>query len=215
MESPKKLKLYGYWRSSASWRVRIVLNLKNIDYEYSPIHLLKDGGQQKSAEYEKINPMKHVPALEVDGNIIVESMAICEYLDEAHPEVRLLPKDPIKKAQVRAFCEMINSGIQPLCNLKVLQKLEEKQVDKNEWLQHWLSKGLESLNKFAEGKTTTYILGDELTLADVFLTSIMGAAARFNVNTTEFKNLLRASESTKSNAAFEKALPKNQPDAEA
>jgi len=80
--------------------------------------------------------------LDVDGNIIVESMAICEFLDEVYPEVRLLPQDPFKKAQVRAFCELINSGIQPLVNLKVLQKAEEKGLDKNEWLQHWLSNGL-------------------------------------------------------------------------
>jgi len=95
-----------------------------------------------------IRKFKHVPALDVGGNIIVESMAICEYLEEVYPSTPLLPKDPIKRAQVRACCEMINSGIQPLMNLKVLQKLEQEKVDKNAWIQHWVGKGFECKDHF-------------------------------------------------------------------
>ena len=125
MESGKPI-LYNYWRSSASWRVRIALNWKGIEYEYVPIHLLKDGGQQYSEDYKKKNPMARVPALYIDGHTLAESVAILEYLEETRKERPLLPSDPIKRAQVRQLVEIVNSGIQPLQNLPVLARVNDE-----------------------------------------------------------------------------------------
>ena len=124
MQSTKPI-LYNYWRSSASWRVRIALHWKGIEYEYVPVNLLKEGGQQYKEEYKKLNPMARVPALVIDGHTLAEILAILEYLEETRKERPLLPSDPFKRAIVRQLVEIINSGIQPLQNLPVLAKVDE------------------------------------------------------------------------------------------
>ncbi|XP_074183252.1 maleylacetoacetate isomerase isoform X3 [Rhinolophus sinicus] len=137
-ESGKPI-LYSYFRSSCSWRVRIALALKSIDYETVPINLVKDGGQQFSKEFQALNPMKQVPALKIDGITIGQSLAIIEYLEETRPTPRLLPQDPKKRCLVRMISDLIASGIQPLQNLSVLQQME--QDNRLTWAQKVISSG--------------------------------------------------------------------------
>ncbi|MEE6521629.1 hypothetical protein FKM82_019892 [Ascaphus truei] len=140
MESAQKPLLYGYFRSSCSWRVRIALALKGIEYDQRPINLIKDGGVQLSDEYKEVNPMQQVPALRIDGVTLSQSLAIIQYLDETRPEPPLLPRDPKKRAQVRMISDHIVSGIQPLQNLVVLQKVGATQL---EWAQYFITRGFE------------------------------------------------------------------------
>src|SRR5690349_18111874 len=121
----KKLKLYNYFRSSASYRVRIALHHKNLDFEYVPVHLVKDGGHQHSEEYRKLNPMGHVPALVHDGFVLAESVAIIDYLDRVFPQNSMFPADFKARARVLQICEVVNSGIQPYQNLKVISDFQK------------------------------------------------------------------------------------------
>ncbi|XP_063189592.1 maleylacetoacetate isomerase isoform X3 [Chroicocephalus ridibundus] len=132
--------LYSYFRSSCSWRVRIALALKGISYDVVPVNLLKDGGQQFSAEFKAMNPMQQVPALKIDGITLSQSLAIIHYLEDTRPNPRLLPQDPKKRAQVRMIADLIVSGIQPLQNLSVLKQMGEK---KTEWAQNCISSGFQ------------------------------------------------------------------------
>lgn len=141
--------LHNYFRSSTSYRIRIALNLKNLEFTYKPVHLLKDGGEQHQPTYKNLNPMSEVPTLEHKGMILGQSMAIIEYLEEEFPNPPLLPKDLQKRARIRQFCESINSFLHPISNLKVLQYLEKNhQYDhqqKEAWISHWYPKGLNAL----------------------------------------------------------------------
>ncbi|XP_061319660.1 maleylacetoacetate isomerase isoform X1 [Pezoporus flaviventris] len=139
MASEKPI-LYSYFRSSCSWRVRIALALKGISYDLVPVNLLKDGGQQFSAEFKAVNPMQQVPALKIDGITLSQSLAIIHYLEDTHPTPRLLPQDPKKRAQVRMIADHIVSGIQPLQNLNVLKQIGEK---KTEWAQNCIASGFQ------------------------------------------------------------------------
>ncbi|KAF6216570.1 hypothetical protein GE061_000913 [Apolygus lucorum] len=137
--------LYSYWRSSCSWRVRIALNLKEIPYDIKPISLIKSGGEQHYNEYREINPMEHVPALQIDGHTLIESLNIMHYLEETRPQRALMPQDVYKRAKVREVCDVIASGIQPLQNLVVLIYVGEEK--KREWAQHWITRGLRAVEK--------------------------------------------------------------------
>jgi maleylacetoacetate isomerase len=211
--------LYSYWRSSCSWRVRIVLNLKNIKYEIKSINLLK--GVQRSDDYGDINSFKKVPALEFDKNengsiskvVLQESSAICEFLEENYPENNLLPKDSIDKAHVRALYSHIACNIQPLQNLPVLNKIEELGYNKIEWAKEWITSGLRNLEKFVKCFRGKYCYGDEITLADAFLVPQLYNARRFNINMDEFPNLVEIEANLKEVEAFRMAAPENQPDA--
>lgn len=209
--------LYSYFRSSASYRVRIALALKDIPYEYKAIHLLKDGGQQRQGSYADLNPMKHVPTLEHEGFCLSESMAILKYLDHLKETPRLFPKDPKKEAQVIQACEYINSGIQPLQNLKVLQHLETLGVDKDgqkEWIKHWVTPGLKALDQFLEKTCGTHCFGDKWSAADCLLIPQIFSSLRFGVEYENFKTISKIYSYLEKHPAVQKAHPTNQPDSE-
>ncbi|XP_044927814.1 maleylacetoacetate isomerase isoform X3 [Mustela putorius furo] len=157
-ESSKPI-LYSYFRSSCSWRVRIALALKSIDYETIPVNLIKDQGQQFSEEFQALNPMKQVPTLKIDGITISQSLAIIEFLEETRPTPRLLPKDPKKRAQVRMISDTIASGIQPLQNLSVLKQVgQENQLA---WAQKVIHTGFDALEQILRSTAGKYCVGDE------------------------------------------------------
>ena len=213
------LKLYSYFRSSASYRVRIALHWKRLKFEYLPVHLVKDGGQQNLPEFRRINPMGHVPALDHDGFLLSESMAIIQYLDDVFPQHSLLPVNPRDKAQVLQLCEMVNSGIQPLQNMKVQKLLEQgfqlSKADSDAFVRHWIQDGCAKLEKVLEGTAGTYCFGGEVTAADAFVIPQCFAARRFGVGIEQFANLARILENAGKVEAFQKAHPERQPDFQA
>lgn len=211
---------HGYFRSSSSYRCRIAFNLKGLDYEFRPVHLVKDGGQQKTAAYRALNPQGLVPTLEVGDDILTQSPAILEWLDETYPEPRLLPQDAMGRARVRAFTQVIACEIHPLQNLRVLQYLkdvyQEEQVGLNRWCQRWIGDGLtaceELLSKFNNGAPFSF--GDTPGMADIYLMPQVFSAQRFNVDLTAMPNINRIAANCSAVEAFAKAHPKEQPDAE-
>ncbi len=213
-----KLILYSYFRSSASYRVRIALNLKKIPYDIKAVHLLKSGGQQHSQSYKQLNPAAQVPTL-IDGNFVIsESMAIIDYIENQFGGVKLFPADPKSRAQVLRFCEVINSGMQPLGNLKVTQFLDKKfpgqPTLREEWIQTWIGKGMKVLEELLEQHAGTYSFGGQVTAADVFLVPMVFSAQRFKVNLRECPNVLRVNDACLKLDAFKNAHPSKQPDFE-
>jgi maleylacetoacetate isomerase len=213
------LKLYSYFRSSASYRVRIALHWKKIKFEYIPIHLLKDGGQQNKPEYRKVNPMGHVPALDHDGFLVAESMAIIQYLDDAFPGAKLFPTAAKDRAQVMQICEAINSGIQPLQNLKVQQTLEGQfglaKADSDAFVRHWIATGLANLEKLLAQTAGRHCFGDGVTAADCFVIPQCFASRRFGVEVEQFPTLARVNKNGIEIEAFKLAHPEKQPDYQA
>ena len=211
------LKLYSYFRSSASYRVRIALHYKGLPFEYIPVHLVK--AEQRSDEYVKINPMKHVPALMHDGFLVAESVAIVQYLDEIFPDKPLLPKTPRDKAVVMQIVELLNSGIQPLQNLKVMQFLENQmrlsKDQTDEFVRHWISEGMKGLEKLLERTAGTHAFGGSITAADAFLVPQVFACKRFNVDVNEFPNVARVNANALKLDSFQNAHPEKQPDYQA
>lgn len=211
-----ELALYNYFRSSTSYRVRIALHCKNLLFDYKPVHLLNEGGEQNKAAYAQLNPLKEVPTLVHKGKSLGQSMAIIEYLDEVFPKPLLFPQDPLLKAQVRQFCENINSFMHPLGNLKVLQYLESKHAysttDKEAWVQHWLKKGFEALESAAEKTHGKYCFGDEITAADLFLVPQIFTAERFKVDLNPYVTLSKINQQALELDFFQKAHPSKQID---
>lgn len=208
--------LYSYFRSSCSYRVRIALNYKGIDYEYRPVHLVKDGGEQLKESYLKLNPKGEVPFY-VDGDVgISQSMAILMFLEEKYPEKKLLPKDPLKRAHCIQLCELINSGIQPIQNLKVLKylvnELGQEEGVKAKWANYWITEGFISLENFLKDLSGTYSIGNELSLADCFLVPQVYNAERFKVDMDRFPHIKKINENCLKLECFQKADPANQPD---
>jgi len=212
------MKLYSYWRSSASWRVRIALNLKGVRYEYVPIHLTREGGVQNTAEYREKNPLRTVPLLEWEegGKVhrLSQSMAICAYLEARWPKPSLWPGDPLKRAQAMMLAEIPNSGIQPLQNLMVMQKVKADGADANAWSKHWNERGLEALEAWAKPLAGRFLVGDEVTVADVCLVPQLYGARRFGVDLAPFPTLTRVETACEALDAFQRARPERQPDAE-
>lgn len=179
------LELYDYVRSSAAYRVRIALALKNLDAAKTDIHLVKDGGAQHGADYKKINPQALVPSLIVDGTALTQSLAIIEYLDERHPEPSLLPKDPIHRALVRAMTLAIAADIHPIQNLRVLNYLRKDLAQPEDkvlaWARHWIMAGLQALEELVtrSPRQGAYCFGDSVTTADICLAPQMVNARRF------------------------------------
>lgn len=209
--------LYSYFRSSASYRARIALHLKRIEFEYRAVHLLNNGGEQRSVEYQKLNPSQQVPTLVHNGRAIGQSMAILEYLDQVRPDVaQLFPDEAYERALVVQACEIVNSGIQPLHNLSVLQLLEKRfgadEAQKNEWTRHWLESGLEALETFLKPHADDYCFGNEVTAADCFLIPNLANADRFEVSLEKFRTLSRIRGNCEGLDGFRKASPKLQPD---
>jgi len=211
--------LYGYWRSSASYRVRIALNVKGISYQQHAVHLLKDGGQQHQAEYRALNPAGLVPTL-VDGAVTLnQSLAIIEYLEEQYPSPSLLPGDAGKRGQIRAFALDLAADLQPLINLRVQQFLkQELQVGdaaNSQWLQHWFKQSFSALEARLEKTAGRYCFGDEITLADVCLVPQVFSAERFAPDLSPYPRLQAIYQRLQALPAFASAHPSQQPDAEA
>lgn len=210
------LKLYSYFRSSASYRVRIGLHLKGLKFDYAPVHLIKDGGQQNHPEFRRVNPMGHVPALVHDGFTVSESMAILLYLDQVFPERPLFPTEARDRARVIQLCEFVNSGIQPLQNIKVTNALEasygQSKADVSRWIKHWVENGLASLEKALEGTAGTYAFGGEPGAVDCFLVPQLFAARRFGVVVEQFPVIHRVDAAAVRLPAFRAAHPETQPD---
>jgi len=213
------MKLHGYWRSSCSWRVRIGLNWKQQPYSYIPVHLLKDGGQQKSEAYSSLNPMQSVPLLEVEegGRVlrIAESMAILEYLEERWPEPPLLPKDRVQRARVRQAAEIVNSGIQPYQNTSVQRRVKhDLHGDEKAWARHFITHGLRALEPLLKETSGRYSVGDQVSLADCFLVPQLYHARRYEVDVSAFPTLTRVEAACTALSAFQAAHADRQPDAE-
>jgi len=214
------LKLYGYWRSSAAYRVRIALNLKGLAYRQVPVHLVKGGGQQHAAEYRALNPQRLVPLLvdEVNGGArIAQSLAILEYLDEVFPVPALLPDDPVRRAQVRALAMHIACDIHPLNNLRVLQYLSaELGVDdeaKNAWYRHWVAQGLAAVEVGLEAFGDELSLGQRPGYLEACLVPQVYNARRFDCPMDAYPRILARVARCEALEAFAQAAPEVQPDA--
>ncbi len=205
--------LHDYFRSSACYRVRIAMQLKELNYQLIPIHLVNNGGEQFSADYLKINPHSLVPTLTHDNKTITQSLAIIEYLDETFPTSPLLPKDPYLKSLVRAFSLSIAADLHPLNNLRVLSYLTNQlkitEEQKNIWYQHWMTKGLTGLEKqlAALNTTTPFCFGDKPTMADICLVPQMYNARRFACDLTNYPALVRIDQNCRQLPAFQAASP--------
>jgi maleylpyruvate isomerase len=214
----ESVKLYSYWRSSSAWRVRIALNLKDLAYEYVSVHLLRDGGAQNTAEYREKNPLRTVPLLEWEENGKVQrlsqSMAIIAYLDERYPAPALWPRDPVLRAQAMMLAEIPSAGIQPLQNLVVLNRVKELGGEGSAWAKHWNERGLEALEAWAKPMAGRFLLGDEVSVADVYLVPQLYSARRFGADLAPFPTLTRVEKACEALNAFARAHPEHQPDAE-
>ena len=214
------LRLYGYWRSSAAYRVRIALELKALPYEYVTVHLVRDGGEQRKPDYRRINPQGRVPTLEHDGRMLTQSLAIVDYLDELWPEPALLPPTPAERARVRALAQLIACDIHPLNNLRVLQYLNrtlgQAEPARDDWYRHWITDGFAALEVLLAQSSDTgrYCHGDTPGLADVCLVPQVYNARRYKCDLEPFPTITRIDQSCNALAAFERARPERQPDAE-
>ncbi|AOJ63849.1 maleylacetoacetate isomerase [Burkholderia ubonensis] len=214
------MKLYSYFRSSASYRVRIALHLKQLPFDYVPVHLLRDGGQQLKDEYRALSPDSLVPTL-VDGDAALQqSLAIVEYLDETHPEPPLLPKAPLDRAYVRSIALQIACEIHPLNNLRVLKYLKHMlqvpEEAKNDWYRHWIEAGFATLEaRLAnDPRTGRLCFGDAPTLADICVVPQVFNANRFAIDMSRFPTIQRIHDYAMTLDAFKAAAPGAQPDAE-
>jgi len=212
------LLLYGYWRPSSSYRVRIALNLKGIGYRQQPVHLLREGGEQHRADYRAVNPLGLVPALVHGATTVVQSVAICEYLEESFPQPALLPVDAAGRARVRAIVQTIACEIQPLNNLSVMgylgDALGQDKVAISGWYRHWIARGFTAIEGWlADEATGAFCHGDAPTLADCFLVPQVYNAERFECDLASYPGLMRIAERCRALEAFRLAAPENQPDA--
>jgi maleylpyruvate isomerase len=208
------MKLHSYFRSSASYRVRIALNLKGVAYETLSHHLRR--GEQNAPEYRALQPQGFVPALETDGAVLIQSLAICEYLDEVYPQPPLLPKDPILRARVRAFAQVICCDIHPIQNLKVLRRLRSGGFSEdavNQWAAQVIAEGFDACEKLIEDERGPFCFGENASLADICLVPQLANARRFKVE-LRWPRLLQVETACKELVAFRRAAPDQQPDAE-
>ncbi|MDT8410786.1 MAG: maleylacetoacetate isomerase [Wenzhouxiangellaceae bacterium] len=219
-DSGSTLVLYGYWRSSASYRVRMALNLKGIDYEQRFIHLVRDGGQQYSADYARLNPQNQVPTLVHGEHALTQSLAILEYLEEAFPEHALLPGDALGRARVRALCGVIACDTHPVNNLRVLKyltgTLAVNEETKLQWYRHWVAIGMDAFEDMlaASPETGSCCHGNSPTLADCCLLPQVYNAHRFACDASKWPHIRRISEHLETLPAIQRAAPENQADAE-
>lgn len=209
------MKLYGYFRSSAAYRVRIALALKGLAYEQVPVELR--GGEQRRAEFRSVNPQQLVPALEADGHLLTQSLAIIEYLEETHPAPPLLPADAAGRARVRALALAIACEVHPLNNLRVLQHLRgalgqsEDQV--SAWYRHWIAVTLAALEPMVAAGAGRFCHGDAPGMADILLVPQLTNARRFDCDLDPYPTLVRIDATCRALPAFLEAAPENQPDA--
>lgn len=215
------MKLYSYFRSSASYRVRIALNLKGLPYEVVPVHLLKEGGEQLKPAYRQMNPDALVPALQLDdGTALTQSLAIIEYLEENHPDTPLLPEQALDRAWVRSLALAIACDIHPLNNLRVLRylagEMKVSEDDKNRWYRHWVEQGLASVEQVlaADRRTGKFCFGDQPGLSDCFLVPQVANAQRMQCDLSTMPTIMRINDACLALEAFAAASPARQPDAE-
>ena len=215
-----KMKLYTFFRSSASYRVRIALNLKGLEYEQAAIHLRRGGGEQLKPAYKAINPQALVPALEDNGQVYSQSLAIIEYLEERYPKPPLLPSDAADRAVVRSMALVIACEVHPIQNLRVLNHLKNDHKlsddDTIRWARHWINLGLSALEQMtiSLSKQGEFCFGRRPTVADLCLVPQLGNARRFGVDLSAYPKLLAIEAACMSLPAFANAAPENQPDAE-
>lgn len=212
MSTPK---LYSYWRSTASYRVRIALALKGIEYDYIPVNLLD--GEQLEAPFKGINPQAQIPVLQIDNALLHQSLAILDYLEATHPEPALLSADPAVAAQARAFALSIAADIHPIQNLRVLKyvkgEFDQDQSGVDAWARHWISLGFAACEKIASARDTQFLFGDTPGYAECVLIPQAFNAARFGVDMTPFPALREVIEQCADHPAFQAAHPQAQPDA--
>ena len=214
------MKLYNYFRSSASFRVRIALNFKGIDYEQVPVHLTRGGGEQLADAFRALNADQLVPVLEDDGRYLTQSLAIIEYLEETHPQPPLLPRAAVERAYVRSLALSIACEIHPLNNLRVLRYLVRdlgvSEAQKDGWYRHWVESGLAAIEArlLAGRRHGRYLLGDAVTLADVLLVPQIFNAQRYECRVDHVPTLMRIFGNCMQLPAFIDAQPSKQPDAE-
>ncbi|MEL6415172.1 MAG: maleylacetoacetate isomerase [Pseudomonadota bacterium] len=204
------LKLYDYWRSSASYRMRIALNLKRVAYETEEVSLHPDHLAQNSDEYRAINPQMRVPSIEIDGKVFGQSMALIEWLDETIPNPALLPSDPIARLSARAFADIVACDIHPLNNSSVLKYLREKFAADAEtvgtWYGTWITRGFEALEALAP-KSGNFLFGEAPGLAEICLVPQISNARRFNIDLSAFPRLLEVDAACAQIPAFSNASP--------
>lgn len=211
--------LYTYWRSSAAYRVRIGLELKGLAWEARPVHLVREGGEQHLDAYRTLNPQQLVPTLLHDGQVLTQSLAIVEYLDERFPQVPLLPADAAGRARVRALAQLVACDIHPINNLRVMQYLErDLQLPADaraQWTLHWMAEGFEAMETLLanSGDTGTFCHGDRPGLADLCLMPQLYNAHRFGLDLTPYPTLRRIEAACQALDAFDHARPENQSDA--
>jgi len=210
--------LHGYWRSSASYRVRIALNLKALAYQSRSVHLVRDGGQQHAGDYRALNPQGLVPTLEIDGLVLTQSLAMLEYLDERHPEPPLLPSDAAGRARVRAIASAIACDIHPLNNLRVLKylvgELAASEAQKLTWYRHWTESGLAQVEELLRrGPDGRFCHGDTPGIADCCLLPQVYNARRFECSLEAMPRIVEICDALEELPAIADAAPERQPDA--
>ena len=211
------MKIHGYFRSSAAYRVRIALNLKNVECDTAMVNL--QSGDQSSAAYRAVNPQGRVPALEVDGHTLIQSIAIMEYLDETVPSPPLLPADPLARARVRGIANIISCDIHPLNNLAVLNYLrDDLSADEDarvQWYQHWVRQGFDGVEPLLANSADTgkFVHGDLPGLADICLVPQVFNAQRFNCDLSPYPTIMRICDECMGLDAFDRAQPSKQPEA--
>jgi len=211
------VKLYSYFRSSAAYRVRIAFNLKGLSCDMVSIHLQKEGGLNKKPDFRAINPQMRVPALQLDsGEVLIQSLAIIEYIDETHPQPPLLPRDALQRAKVRAIAQIIACDIHPLNNVGPLRYLKnqmgQEQAKIDAWYHHWVLDGFDAIEAML--RPAPYAFGSEISLADVCLVPQVYNARRLKVPLDRYPKIVAVDAACGKLSAFEQARPENQPDAE-
>lgn len=212
------MKLYGYWRSSAAYRVRIAMHLKGLSFESIAVHLVKDGGQQHQDAYVELNPAHLVPTYVDEDVTLNQSLAIIDYLDEKYPAVAIYPADIVMKAKVKAMALDVACEIHPVNNLRVQQYLANnlaiEEQEKLAWSHHWMNLGFAAIEKQLETNAGKFCFGDNVTMADICLVPQVYNANRFNLDMSAYPHIVRVVNNCNELPAFIAALPENQADAQ-